>query len=286
VPLVPCRGKGALHSGRQVAQRKGASWVRRKTLRRTRPTTCLVLSERPQAHLSRRFLHLAIHGKHHDYIDPKGTASSPELPGNPRRLRRPTANRGYDPHPGCPRCVTFRTTHCQLKRETGRAVTLLTADLTIGLSWPRWEDVLKHNQSISLLLNQCGRRLRGAASQRRRWEDGRNHRPEVWRLPASLTRQRRRSWRADTVPSSTLHRPWGCRRDSQRCLGASKAFVIAFSHSLQHELAEKGAAFRRCAGRDPTDLWELAGLPYQSCRRQCHVAGRHGRCGACGTRSG
>src|SRR3984893_16632221 len=46
--------------------------------------------------------------------------------------------------------------------------------------------------------------------------------------------------------------------------GATKAFVIAFSHSLQHELADKGIRIQAVLpGATATDLWELAGLPYQ-----------------------
>jgi uncharacterized protein len=44
----------------------------------------------------------------------------------------------------------------KLKRETGRAVTLLTADLSNRTELAKVEDVLKHNQSISLLLNNAG----------------------------------------------------------------------------------------------------------------------------------
>jgi short-subunit dehydrogenase len=46
--------------------------------------------------------------------------------------------------------------------------------------------------------------------------------------------------------------------------GASKAFVLAFSHSLQHELADKGIRVQAVLpGATATDLWELAGLPWQ-----------------------
>lgn len=46
--------------------------------------------------------------------------------------------------------------------------------------------------------------------------------------------------------------------------GASKAYVIAFSHSLQHELAGKGVRIQAVLpGATATDLWEIAGLPYQ-----------------------
>jgi short-subunit dehydrogenase len=46
--------------------------------------------------------------------------------------------------------------------------------------------------------------------------------------------------------------------------GASKAYVLAFSHSLQHELADKGIRIQALLpGATATDLWEKAGLPHQ-----------------------
>src|SRR5262249_37081245 len=46
--------------------------------------------------------------------------------------------------------------------------------------------------------------------------------------------------------------------------GATKAFVLALSHSLQHELADKGVRIQAgLPGATATDIWELAGLPYQ-----------------------
>ncbi len=47
--------------------------------------------------------------------------------------------------------------------------------------------------------------------------------------------------------------------------GATKAYVLAFSHSLQHELADKGIRIQAVLpAATATDLWELAGLPYRS----------------------
>src|SRR5207237_103013 len=46
--------------------------------------------------------------------------------------------------------------------------------------------------------------------------------------------------------------------------GASKAYVIALSHSLQHELADQGVRIQAVLpGATATDLWELAGRPWQ-----------------------
>ena len=45
---------------------------------------------------------------------------------------------------------------------------------------------------------------------------------------------------------------------------ATKAYVLAFSHSLQHELADKGIRVQAVLpGATATDMWEIAGLPWQ-----------------------
>jgi short-subunit dehydrogenase len=45
--------------------------------------------------------------------------------------------------------------------------------------------------------------------------------------------------------------------------GASKAYVLAFSQSLQHELASKGVRVQAVLpGGTATDFWDIAGLPH------------------------
>jgi short-subunit dehydrogenase len=47
--------------------------------------------------------------------------------------------------------------------------------------------------------------------------------------------------------------------------GASKAYVLALSHSLQHELAAKGIRVQAVLpGAVATDFWEISGTPYQN----------------------
>jgi len=47
--------------------------------------------------------------------------------------------------------------------------------------------------------------------------------------------------------------------------GATKAFVLAFSHSLQHEFGDKGIRIQAVLpGATATDLWETAGLHYKN----------------------
>ena len=46
--------------------------------------------------------------------------------------------------------------------------------------------------------------------------------------------------------------------------GGSKAFVLAFSQSLQHELADKGVRVQAVLpGATATEFWDVAGLPVQ-----------------------
>src|SRR5712671_3731739 len=46
--------------------------------------------------------------------------------------------------------------------------------------------------------------------------------------------------------------------------GATKAYVLAFTHSLQHELADQGIRIQAVLpGATATDMWAIAGLPWQ-----------------------
>jgi short-subunit dehydrogenase len=47
--------------------------------------------------------------------------------------------------------------------------------------------------------------------------------------------------------------------------GATKAYVLALSHSLQHELADKGIRVQAVLpGATATEFWDIAGLPHQN----------------------
>lgn len=47
--------------------------------------------------------------------------------------------------------------------------------------------------------------------------------------------------------------------------GASKAYVLALSHSLQHELADKGLRIQAVLpGATATEFWDIAGFPHQN----------------------
>ena len=153
----------------------------------------------------------------------------------------------------------------KLKRETGRTVTLLTADLSNRAELAKVEDVLKHNQSISLLLNNAG-----TASVAPLLSADVGKMDEI--IALNITALTRLTYAAApafvTRGHGTIINIASIVGVSPETLngvyGASKAFVIAFSHSLRHELAEKGVRIQVVLpGATATDLWELAGLPYQ-----------------------
>ncbi len=64
--------------------------------------------------------------------------------------------------------------------------------------------------------------------------------------------------------------------------GGSKAYVLAFSQSLQHELADKGVRVQAVLpGATATEFWSLAGVPVAaSAEPDRDERGGHGRCGA------
>src|SRR5580692_11275865 len=153
----------------------------------------------------------------------------------------------------------------KLKRETGRTVTLLTADLSNRAELAKVEDVLKHNQSISLLLNNAG-----AASVAPLLNADVGKMDEIISLNVmALTRL------TYAAAPAFVQRGHGTIINIASIVGvspetlngvygASKAFVIAFSHSLQHELADKGVRVQTVLpGATATDIWEIAGLPWQ-----------------------
>src|SRR3984885_10145844 len=154
----------------------------------------------------------------------------------------------------------------KLKRESGRTVTLLTADLSNRAELAKVEDVLKHNQSINLLLNNAG-----AASVAPLLSADVGKMDEI--IALNITALTRLTYAAApafvTRGHGTIINIASIVGVSPETLngvyGASKAFVIAFSHSLRHELAEKGIRIQAVLpGATATELWENAGLPYQN----------------------
>jgi short-subunit dehydrogenase len=58
--------------------------------------------------------------------------------------------------------------------------------------------------------------------------------------------------------------------------GGSKAFVLAFTQSLQHELASKGVRVQAVLpGATATDFWDIAGTPVQHLPQQIVMSAEH-----------
>jgi short-subunit dehydrogenase len=56
--------------------------------------------------------------------------------------------------------------------------------------------------------------------------------------------------------------------------GGSKAFVLAFSQSLQHELADKGVRIQAVLpGATATEFWDVAGLPVSNLPAEIVMSG-------------
>ena len=159
----------------------------------------------------------------------------------------------------------------KLKRETGRAVTPLRADLSNSADRAKVEDALKHNPSISLLLNNAG-----AASVQHLLNADVEKMDEIIALNISaLTRLTYAAAPAFVARGrGTIINIASIVGVSPETLngvyGASKAFVIAFSHSLRHELTEKGVRIQTVL--PPATATDLSGnlpdFPIRSCRPQ------------------
>jgi uncharacterized protein len=175
------------------------------------------------------------------------------------------AKRGYDLLLVARDASRLEQLAAKLERETGRNVTPLVADLSNKADLAKIEDVLKHNESITLLLNNAG-----AASVAPLLSADVEKMDEI--IALNITALTRLTYAAAPAFVARGHGTViniasivGVSPETLNGVyGASKAFVIAFSHSLRHELAEKGIRIQVVLpGATATDLWELAGLPYQ-----------------------
>jgi uncharacterized protein len=175
------------------------------------------------------------------------------------------AKRGYDLILVARDAARLEQLTSKLTLETGRFVTSLPADLSNKADLGKVEDVLKKDQSISLLLNNAG-----AASVAPLLNADVGKMDEIIALNVfALTRLTYAAAPAFVARGHgtiiNIASTVGLSPETLNGVyGASKAFVIAFSHSLQHELAERGVRIQVVLpGATATDLWELAGLPYQ-----------------------
>jgi short-subunit dehydrogenase len=151
----------------------------------------------------------------------------------------------------------------RLRGETGRSVEIVPADLNDEVDLRRVETVLRTNTTISMFVNNAG--IGGAAPLLASDVDAMDRMIRLNVL--ALTRLtyaaapafvERGSGTIINIASIVAISP----ETLNGVYGGSKAFVLAFSQSLQHELAEKGVRVQAVLpGATATEFWDIAGLP-------------------------
>jgi short-subunit dehydrogenase len=149
----------------------------------------------------------------------------------------------------------------RLTKETGRSVQVVRADLSDGADLARVEAILKNDADLTVLVNNAGvasiAPLVDADAAKMDEIVALNVRA-VTRLalaaaPAFVARG---AGTIVNIASIVAIAPEALNG----VYGASKAYVLAFSQSLQHELAGKGVRVQAVLpGATATDLWENAG---------------------------
>ena len=175
------------------------------------------------------------------------------------------AKRGYDLILVARNQERLKTLSARLTSATGRSVEALPADLSSKADLAKVEATLRDNPSITMLINNAG-----AASVAPLLNADVTKMEDI--IALNVTALTRLTYAAAPAfvarGAGTIINIGSVVAISPESLngvyGASKAFVLALSHSLQHELADKGIRIQAVLpGATATDLWELAGLPYQ-----------------------
>lgn len=149
--------------------------------------------------------------------------------------------------------------------ETGRSVEIVPADLGNKADLGRVETILQTNAGITTLVNNAGF---GAtqpllASDIEKMED---------MIALNVTALTRLTYAAApgfvARGAGTIINISSVVGVAPEMLngvyGATKAYVLAFSRSLQHELADKGVRVQAVLpGATATDFWNVAGLPVE-----------------------
>ena len=182
-----------------------------------------------------------------------------------RRLADRLAKRGYDLIVVARNEDRLKELAARLADETGRSVKRLRADLNNKTDLAKVEQTLREDPSITMLVNNAGI---GAVTPL--LDSDVDKMDEMIALNVtSLTRLTYAAAPAFVARGSgTIINIASIVGISPETLngvyGASKAYVLALSHSLQHELAGKGLRIQAVlpAGT-ATDFWDKTGLPYQ-----------------------
>jgi len=151
----------------------------------------------------------------------------------------------------------------RITEETNRTVDVVSADLNNKSDLARVEAVLKQNTRITMLVNNAG-----IGTFAPLLESDINKMDEM--ISLNISALTRLTYAA--VPG-LVERGTGTIINISSIVGiapevlngvygASKAYVLAFSHSLQHELASKGIQIQAVLpGATATEFWDIGGMP-------------------------
>jgi short-subunit dehydrogenase len=158
----------------------------------------------------------------------------------------------------------------RLTAETGRSITVLEADLTDKKDLSRVEAKLREDSGINVLVNNAG-----IGAMAPLLDTDVNKLDEMLSLNiGALTRLtyaavpgfvKRGNGTVINISSIVGIAP----EVLNGVYGASKAYVIAFSQSLEHELANKGIRVQAVLpGATVTEFWDLGGFPVSNLPKQ------------------
>jgi short-subunit dehydrogenase len=173
------------------------------------------------------------------------------------------ARAGYDLILVARRADRLRTLARELTDRTGRSVETIAADLTHPADLAGVETVLRTDASITLLVNNAGVGATAPLLQSDVADMDRMITLNVGVLtrlayaaaPAFVARGNGTIVNIASIVALAPELLNGV-------YGGTKAFVLAFSQSLQHELADKGVRVQAVLpGATATDFWDVAGTP-------------------------
>src|SRR5437899_3073797 len=173
------------------------------------------------------------------------------------------AKRGYDLILVARSEARLKALCARLTSETGRSVTPLPADLNDKADLAKVETTLRDDQTITMLVNNAGV---GSVAPLLHADVEKMDDMIALNISA-LTRLTYAAAPAFVARGAgtiiNIASVVGISPETLNGVyGATKPYVLALSHSLQHELADKGIRIQAVLpGATATELWDKAGLP-------------------------
>jgi short-subunit dehydrogenase len=199
---------------------------------------------------------------------PAGSRGSLAILAAPNKICSTTsrAKRGFDLILVARSVEPLKALAASLSSASGRHITSIVADLNNETDLAKVETKLKDDPSITMLLNNAGFASVAPLLEAdiRKMQD---------MIALNVTALTRLTYAAAPAfvkrGTGTIINIGSAAGISVEALngvyGASKAYVLAFSLSLQYELTSKGIRVQAVLpGRTATDGWEVAGLPWHS----------------------